>query len=89
LNGALYIYSQWEGYWEQGSYDKTKNWLARHSIPKVSIHTSGHASPGDLKRLVTAINPHRVVPIHTFYPEKYADLFPDVELHTDNDWWEV
>ncbi len=89
LNGAVYIYSQWEGYWEQGSYDKTKNWLARHSIPKLSIHTSGHASPRDLKRLVTAINPHRVVPIHTFYPEKYADLFPDIELHNDNDWWEV
>lgn len=89
LNGAVYVYSQWEGYWEQGSYEKTKNWLAKHNIPKVSIHTSGHASPGDLHRLVTAINPCRVVPIHTFYPEKYADLFPNVELHNDDDWWEV
>lgn len=89
LKGAVYIYSQWEGYWEQGSYNKTQNWLAKHNIPKVSIHTSGHASPEDLKQLVAAINPHRVVPIHTFYPEKYVDLFTNVELHSDDDWWEV
>jgi ribonuclease J len=24
LSGAIYIYSQWEGYWERGSYDMVK-----------------------------------------------------------------
>jgi len=89
LSGASYIYSQWEGYWEKGAYDKVEDWLARHSIQKHSIHTSGHASPADLKRLVSAINPHRVVPIHSFFPEKYPELFPNVEAHNDGEWWEV
>jgi ribonuclease J len=89
LKGATYIYSQWEGYWEQGSYDKLKDWLERNAIPKYSIHTSGHASPVDLKRIVAAINPRRVVPIHTFFPERYVELFPNVEIHNDGQWWEV
>lgn len=89
LSGAIYIYSQWEGYWEQGSYDMVKDWLIRHSIPKHSIHTSGHASPGELQRLVSAINPRSVVPIHSFHPDKYPELFPNVETHNDGEWWEV
>ncbi len=89
LKGATYIYSQWEGYWERDSYIKLKEWLERNAIPKISIHTSGHASPGDLKKIVTAINPRKVVPIHTFFPERYGELFQNVEVHNDGEWWEV
>jgi ribonuclease J len=89
LSGATYIYSQWEGYWERGAYDTVKDWLVRHSIQKHSIHTSGHASPADLKRMVSAIDPHKVVPIHSFFPDKYPELFPNVEAHNDGEWWEV
>jgi len=86
LSGATYIYSQWEGYWERGSFDKVKKWLEKHSIPKHSIHTSGHASPTDLKKLVAALNPRKVVPIHSFMPERYSDLFPNVEIFNDGKW---
>jgi len=89
LAGAAYIYSQWEGYWEQGAYDMVKVWLERNSIPKHSIHTSGHASPTELKKLVSAINPDKVVPIHSFFPDRYPELFPNVEAHNDGEWWEV
>lgn len=87
--GATYIYSQWEGYWEKDSYIKLKEWLERNAIPKISIHTSGHAGLVDLQKLVTAINPLKVVPIHTFFPKRYSELFSNVEVHNDNDWWEV
>ena len=89
LNGAAYIYSQWEGYWERGAFDKVKGWLERNGIPKYSIHASGHASPEDLKRIVSAINPGSVVPIHTFFPEQYGELYPHVIIHNDGEWWEV
>ena len=89
LTGAVYIYSQWEGYWDQGAYNMIKEWLERHAIPKHNIHTSGHASPVDLKKLVAAINPRKVVPIHSFMPERYPELFPNVEAHADGEWWEV
>ncbi len=89
ISGATYIYSQWEGYWERGAYDKVKNWLEKHSIPKHSIHTSGHASPTDLKKLVSAINPEKVIPIHSFMPERYPELFPNVEIQNDGEWREI
>lgn len=89
LTGAAYIYSQWEGYWEQGAYDKVKIWLDRHSISKQSIHTSGHASPADLKDFVTAVAPRKVVPIHSFMPGRYPEMFDIVEIHNDGEWWEV
>lgn len=87
LDGAAYFYSQWEGYWEQGAYDGIKVWLERHGIAKRSIHTSGHASPADLKAFVAAISPHKVVPIHSFMPERYPELFANVEAHEDGEWW--
>ena len=87
LEGASYIYSQWEGYWERGEYDDVKNWLGANGITKQSIHTSGHASPVDLKRFVKALSPGKVVPIHTFQPEQYEKLYPNVEVHGDGEWW--
>ena len=87
LEGASYIYSQWEGYWERGEYDGVKDWLQKHGIEKQSIHTSGHASPVDLKRFVNALNPGKVVPIHTFKPEHYESMYPNVQMHADEEWW--
>jgi ribonuclease J len=89
LQGAVYIYSQWEGYWEQGAYDSIREWLARHNIPRHSIHTSGHACIADLKRLAASMDPRKVIPIHSFMPERYPDLFSNVEMHNDGEWWEV
>lgn len=89
LEGARYIYSQWEGYWDGGSYEAVRDWLERHAIPKVSIHTSGHASPVDLKRFVDALAPGKVVPIHSFRPDRYPELFARVEAHPDAEWWPV
>jgi ribonuclease J len=87
LTGAAYTYSQWEGYWDRGEYDGVKQWLEQHGIDKQSIHTSGHASPVDLKKLVQALKPGKVVPIHTFKPEHYEKMYPNVEVHEDGEWW--
>ena len=89
LNDAVYFYSQWEGYWEQDSNAYLREWFGKHKITKESIHTSGHASPSDLKRFADALAPSRIVPIHTFMPEKYSELFNNVELNADGEYWEV
>ncbi len=89
LKNALYIYSQWEGYWDKEENEYFRDWIDKHKIPKISIHTSGHASPTDLKRFAEALAPLRIVPIHTFMPEKYQELFNNVELNADGVYWEV
>lgn len=89
LSGGAYIYSQWEGYWERGAYDMVKDWLKKHAIPKTSIHTSGHASPVDLKKIAAAMKPRKVVPIHSFAPERYSELFSNVQTYSDGQLWDV
>ena len=89
LHGAVYVYSQWEGYWEKQSYYSLRKWLNERNIPNKSIHTSGHANASDLKRFVVALKPGKVVPIHTFMPERYLELFENVDFHNDGEWWEV
>jgi len=89
LHNAVYIYSQWEGYWKEGKFENVETFLSKNNIRKQSIHTSGHASPADLHRFVERMKPSKVVPIHSFLPERYSELFPNVELHGDNEWWKV
>ena len=49
------------------------------------VHTSGHAPERDLKRLVEALKPKCIIPIHTFYPQDYQSLFPQTKVHPLND----
>jgi len=65
------------------------DWLERNAISRYSIHTLGHASPRDLQLFAEAIAPVKVVPSHSFHPEKYHDLFANVQSYTATEWWEV
>ncbi|MRR51658.1 MAG: MBL fold metallo-hydrolase [Rhodocyclaceae bacterium] len=89
LKGARYFYSQWAGYLENGSYDSTITWLRQNDIPLDHLHTSGHATPHDLKALATALAPKTLVPIHSFAPEKFPTLFDNVVRHSDGEWWQA
>lgn len=89
LDGTALSYSMWDGYLEKDSSRKVLKWLGKNEIPLKEIHTSGHASVANLIGFAKAINPQRLVPIHTFEPEKYSEHFYNVECHQDGEWWEV
>jgi ribonuclease J len=89
LQEARCIWSLWRGYLEEPSGLALQQWLRGRAIPLQHHHTSGHATVADLARLVAAVAPGRVVPIHTAAPERFAELFPRVELHDDGELWEV
>jgi ribonuclease J len=82
-------WSLWDGYLRQRSGLALAALLAQHQIAMPQMHTSGHASVKDLRRLVGAIRPARVVPIHSEAGDRYPDLFDGVDCHADGDWWEV
>lgn len=86
LSGARVIWSQWDGYLADGAGAKLKDECAKRGIPFETIHTSGHASVPDLKRLATAIAPGRLIPIHTFGRDAFPDLFDNVVLVDDGEW---
>ena len=75
LDGAVYIYSQYEGYWEEDSYAELRAWIKKNNIRKINVHTSGHACLTDLKRLAKSLQPKTIIPVHTFTPEKYRECF--------------
>lgn len=89
LEDASFIYSMWPGYRSRGEYRSTQDWLNRHQIPTQVIHTSGHASPNDLKQFSRAISPRVLVPVHTDQPEAYNEFGISVQRHKDGEWWQV
>lgn len=89
LEGATSMWSLWPGYLERPRGVELREWLEKRGIPLAVAHTSGHATPVDLRRLVTAIAPGRVVPIHTDTPERFVELFTCAELHKNGERWDV
>ena len=89
LEGSSFIHSQWEGYLSDPRFLEVDDWRQRHDIPFHKVHTSGHASPDDLRRFMTSLSPKKLVPIHTATPDRFRALFPNVELHADGELWEV
>jgi ribonuclease J len=86
-SAARVLWSMWDGYLAQPSGQRLRSDLAAAQIVFESLHTSGHASVGDLRRLVTALSPTQVVPIHTEAPQRFAELFDRVTPHADGTWW--
>jgi ribonuclease J len=70
LSDTELIYSMWDGY-----LPGVKPFWEKHEIPIVKVHSSGHAYIEELKSFVKAVKPRYVIPNHTFYPEKYLDIF--------------
>lgn len=89
LDGAQAVWSMWPGYLREASGQRLRAWLDQHGIPLAIHHASGHASIPDLQRLVQAIAPGRIVPIHSSAGDRYAEFFPRVDRQRDGEWWEV
>jgi ribonuclease J len=87
--GATAVWSMWDGYLEEPSGLRVREWLERHAIPLHQLHASGHATREQLKELAVGVGADRVIPIHTQVPEAYSSIFANVEVHQDGEWWEV
>ena len=90
LEGATWIYSLWRGYFDRSeTLRKLRSYLADKGVRYEYLHTTGHAKLDDLKKLVEAMAPEVVIPIHSFHPDKYKNYFPNVRLLHDGDFVEL
>ncbi len=81
------VWSMWSGYLTSPSSAPALRILRRNGVSLRTAHASGHACPRDLRRLVAALRPGRVVPVHTESPLAMADLLGAAEPHLDGEWW--
>ena len=86
LKDATWIYSLWPGYFERSKpLRNLKSYLEEKGVRYEYLHTSGHAKLNDMKKLVDAVAPDIVVPIHSFYPNKLKDNFKNVRVVNDGE----
>ena len=83
-NGEV-IYSMWPGYLER-SKPNLRDWCNDYALEFNIVHTSGHASPADLKRLVSVLEPKNLIPIHTTAPEQFQGMGVSVKMVPNNQW---
>jgi ribonuclease J len=57
-------WSQWRGYLDAPDGAAVKQWFDAAGSRADHIHTSGHASPSDLREFAMAMKPKTLVPIH-------------------------
>jgi len=69
------FYSLWEGYLQDESMKKMMQFIKKKKMNFYQVHTSGHAEINTLKKVVKKLKPKQIVPIHTFHPDQYEDLF--------------
>jgi len=89
LSGACLIHSMWSGYMKGDGFAEVDAWRIAHGMPLHQVHTSGHASPSELKRIATALSPDVLVPIHSAMPDKYGEIYHHVVTQDDGRWWDV
>jgi len=74
LAGARVIYSMWSGYLQDERNVRVVEAIAKAGGEFTIVHSGGHAYPEDLARLVRAMAPRCVVPMHTLAPEAYEAM---------------
>lgn len=89
IEGSIVIYSMWEGYLKEASIHKFLELVKTKKMKLVVHHTSGHAAISTLKKVVSKINPKLIIPIHTFYPEQYKDIFKKTKILDVSDGEEI
>lgn len=77
IDGSILIYSLWEGYKNKDRTRQFLDYIQSMGVRIESLHTSGHADFQALQRMSATFKPKRIIPIHTFHPEQYQDLFAE------------
>jgi ribonuclease J len=87
-SNANIIYSQWLGYLKEEFSDFKTVELLKSLQEKYNweyAHTSGHADLEALQKFASAINPKKLIPIHTEHKDEFENYFKNVAVLEDNE----
>lgn len=79
-----FIYSEWLGYLNGNNEDYKR---IQSIVPDkyIYLHTSGHANPKSIKKIIEITNPNIVIPIHTEEKEKIKEITDKAIILEDNE----
>jgi ribonuclease J len=75
----------WRGYLKNEDGAFVQGWFDDGGSRSEHIHTSGHASPSDLKAFARAIGARQLVPIHGMAWDGDTDGFASIRRLTDGE----
>jgi ribonuclease J len=78
-----YNFSMWNGYLSDPNHSAALEWCQGRGSEVAYIHTSGHASPADLRAFTKALQPKVVIPVHGQGWDEHSDGFGDVKRLSD------
>ena len=88
-DGSRCLYSRWTGYLKRPDWQSVEAALSKAQGDLIEAHTSGHIFYEDIIDLVGQLKAEKVIPIHTFEPEKFKVFTPKVKLLADGESFEV
>lgn len=83
LQNGLFVYSLWSGYRDSEYQKEFEDYLGRVGFIINVLHTSGHATVSDIRRVITGLEPKQIIPIHTMAPNSFLGLSDRVSLKED------
>jgi len=85
--GSNMVYAQWQGYLKKNNAyaRRFKDFIRKYDMCLEHVHTSGHATVDKLKEFAEALNPGRIIPIHTEHAERFKEFFGPVTILKDGE----
>lgn len=80
-------YSMWRGYLKEAYHAEPLEWCRAGGAELAYLHTSGHASPSDLRAFAMAVAPKAVVPVHGQNWDVEANGFGVIRRLEDGEPW--
>jgi len=80
-----WCWSMWRGYLDGADGQAAKAWFDANGACACHLHTSGHASPDDLRGFAKAIQAASIVPIHGAAWDTHADGFSAIRRLRDGE----
>jgi ribonuclease J len=74
----VWSWSMWGGYLQNEGGRRTRDWFDAGGATSRHIHTSGHASPAQLRAFAAAVRPGCLVPIHGLAWGTEREGFPPI-----------
>jgi ribonuclease J len=80
-----WCWSMWSGYLDNDDGKLVRNWFEEGGSRAAHIHTSGHASPADLRSFAQAMDARQLVPIHGVAWDGDTTGFPAIRRLVDGE----